>query len=149
MKNKKHTGTLITFLPDPTIFTITTEFKFERLASRLRELAFSIRASRSPSSTSAARRRRRRRSSTSTGSRNSSGSSGENKQVIHPKPVVPFDGSAIEVFVDVVLQYNDSYNDQILCFTNSIPNPDGGTHLTGFRTALTQAVNQYAKPNSL
>ena len=40
LKNKKNTGTLITFLPDPTIFTITTEFKFERLASRLRELAF-------------------------------------------------------------------------------------------------------------
>ena len=54
-----------------------------------------------------------------------------------------------EVFVDVVLQYNDSYNDQILPFANSIPNPDGGTHLTGFRTALTKAVNQYAKANSL
>jgi DNA gyrase subunit B len=54
-----------------------------------------------------------------------------------------------EVFVDVVLQYNDSYNDHILPFANSIPNPDGGTHLTGFRTALTKAVNQYAKSNSL
>jgi DNA gyrase subunit B len=54
-----------------------------------------------------------------------------------------------EVFVDVVLQYNDSYNDQILPFANSIPNPDGGTHVTGFRTALTKAVNQYAKQNSL
>ncbi len=47
------------------------------------------------------------------------------------------------------MQYNDSYNDQILCFANSIPNPDGGTHLTGFRSALTKAVNQYAKANSL
>ncbi len=48
-----------------------------------------------------------------------------------------------------MLQYNDSYNDQILCFANAIPNPDGGTHLTGFRSALTKAVNQYAKANSL
>ncbi len=48
-----------------------------------------------------------------------------------------------------MLQYNDSYTDQILPFANSIPNPDGGTHLTGFRTALTSAINQYAKANSL
>ena len=47
------------------------------------------------------------------------------------------------------MQYNSSYNDQILCFANSIPNSDGGTHLTGFRTALTRAVNQYAKANKL
>jgi DNA gyrase subunit B len=47
------------------------------------------------------------------------------------------------MFVDLVLQYNDSYNDQILCFTNAIPNPDGGTHATGFRTALTrQSINR-------
>ncbi|MGI8480785.1 MAG: toprim domain-containing protein, partial [Chthoniobacterales bacterium] len=68
--------------------------------------------------------------------------------VIHPKPVI-LSRQRDEVFIDVVLQYNDSYNDQILCFANSIPNPDGGTHLTGFRSALTKAVNQYAKSNSL
>ncbi len=73
---------------------------------------------------------------------------GENKQVIHPKPVV-ISRQRDEVFVDVVMQYNDSYTDQILPFANSIPNPDGGTHLTGFRTALTRAVNQYARSNSL
>src|SRR5216117_3613610 len=72
---------------------------------------------------------------------------GENKQVLHPKPIV-ISRQRDEVFVDVVLQYNDSYNDQILPFANSIPNPDGGTHLTGFRTALTKAVNQYAKSNN-
>ena len=47
------------------------------------------------------------------------------------------------------MQYNDSYTDQILCFANSIPNPDGGTHLTGFRSALTRAINQYARQNEL
>jgi DNA gyrase subunit B len=54
-----------------------------------------------------------------------------------------------DMFMDLVMQYNDSYNDQILCFTNAIPNPDGGTHATGFRTALTRAINQYAKQNAL
>ena len=51
--------------------------------------------------------------------------------------------------MDCVIQYNSSYNDQILCFANSIANSDGGTHLTGFRTALTRAINQYAKANKL
>jgi DNA gyrase subunit B len=81
---------------------------------------------------------------------------GRNKQVIHPKPIslagkrsVKIEGRDEDVFVDCVLQYNESYNDQILCFANSIPNPDGGTHLTGFRTALTRAINQYAKQNNL
>src|SRR5439155_1245465 len=67
--------------------------------------------------------------------------------VLHPKPIV-ISRQRDEVFLDVVLQYNDSYNDQILPFANSIPNPDGGTHLTGFRTALTKAVNQYAKSSN-
>ena len=51
--------------------------------------------------------------------------------------------------VDIVLQYNDSYTDQILCFTNTINNPDGGSHLMGFRSALTRAINQYSKSNNL
>src|SRR5205085_1002687 len=73
---------------------------------------------------------------------------GKNKQVIHPRPIV-LTRQKDEVFVDCVMQYNDSYSDQILCFANSIPNPDGGTHLTGFRSALTRAINQHAKQNNL
>jgi DNA gyrase subunit B len=148
LKNKKQTGTLITFFPDPTIFTITTEFKFERLASRLRELAFlnpgleiSLIDERSDSAKKEAFLYKK-------GIEEFVRELGENKQVIHPKPVV-LSRQRDEVFVDVVLQYNDTYNDQILCFANSIPNPDGGTHLTGFRSALTKAVNQYAKTNGL
>ena len=53
------------------------------------------------------------------------------------------------MFADVVFQYNDSYQDQILCYANSIPNADGGTHLTGFRGALTRAINTYAKANKI
>ena len=156
VKNKKSTGTLITFLPDPEIFTITTEFKFERLATRLRELAFlnpgleiTLTDERSDSPKKEAFLYKH-------GIEEFVKQLGENKQVLHPKPVVlrgqrkvKIDGKEEDIYVDVVLQYNDSYNDQILPFANSIPNPDGGTHLTGFRTALTKAVNQHAKSNSL
>src|SRR5437660_784898 len=148
VKNKKTTGTLITFLPDPTIFTITTEFKFERLATRLRELTFlnpglEITLTDERSDTT-----KKETFLYKHGIEEFVKQLGENKQVLHPKPIV-ISRQRDEVFVDVVLQYNDSYNDQILPFANSIPNPDGGTHLTGFRTALTKAVNQYAKSNSL
>ncbi|MFN2507805.1 MAG: DNA topoisomerase (ATP-hydrolyzing) subunit B [Chthoniobacterales bacterium] len=148
LKNKKQTGTLITFLPDPTIFTITTEFKFERLAGRLRELAFLNPGLEIVLSDERGDSPKKEVFLYKHGIEEFVRQLGENKQVIHPKPVI-LSRQRDEVFVDVVLQYNDSYNDQILCFANSIPNPDGGTHLTGFRSALTKAVNQYAKANSL
>jgi DNA gyrase subunit B len=148
LKNKKITGTLITFLPDPTIFTITTEFKFERLASRLRELAFLNPGLEITLSDERAEPVKKESFFYKHGIEEFVRQLGENKNVIHPKPVV-ISRQRDEVFLDVVLQYNDSYNDQILPFANSIPNPDGGTHLTGFRTALTKAINQYARSNSL
>ena len=148
VKNKKTTGTLITFLPDPTIFTITTEYKFERLATRLRELAFLNPGLEITLTDERGDKAKKETFLYKHGIEEFVKQLGENKQVIHPKPVV-ISRQRDEVFVDVVLQYNDSYNDQILPFANSIPNPDGGTHLTGFRTALTKAVNQYAKSNSL
>src|SRR5438874_2714535 len=156
VKNKRITGTLITFLPDPTIFTITTEFKFERLATRLRELAFLNPGLEITLADERAEPPRKETFLYKHGIEEFVKQLGENKQVIHPKPVilrgqrkVRVEGKEEDVYLDVVLQYNDSYNDQILPFANSIPNPDGGTHLTGFRTALTKAVNQHAKSNSL
>src|SRR3954451_10069375 len=148
LKNKKQTGTLVTFLPDPTIFTITTEFKFDRLASRLRELAFLNPGLEITLSDERGDSPKKEAFLYKHGIEEFVKQLGENKQVIHPKPVV-ISRQRDEVFVDVVLQYNDSYNDQILPFANSIANPDGGTHLTGFRTALTRAINQYARTNSL
>jgi DNA gyrase subunit B len=161
VKSKTQSGTLITFLPDPTIFTITTEFQFAKLAARLRELAFLnpgleiVLTDETPDPT------RRETYLYKHGIEEFVRQLGENKQLVHPKPIVlagrrPVkfknkDQTEIEddMFVDVVLHYNDSYNDQILCFTNAIPNADGGTHATGFRTALTRAINQYAKQNNL
>ena len=143
----KKTGTKITFMPDPEIFTITTEYKFEILQYRLRELAFL-----NPGITITLADEREEGKSESffykEGIVQFVKQIGENKHVIHAKPI-SFHSTKDEVIVDCVIQYNSSYNDQILCFANSIANSDGGTHLTGFRTALTRAINQYAKANKL
>ncbi|MBX9743090.1 MAG: DNA topoisomerase (ATP-hydrolyzing) subunit B [Chthoniobacterales bacterium] len=151
LKNKKQTGTFVTFLPDPEIFTITTTFKFERLVSRLRELAFlnpGIEIVLTDERDDEHHKARKETLFYKYGIVEFVRQLGETRQVIHPKPIV-ISRKREEIFVDVVLQYNDSYQDQILCFANSIPNPDGGTHLTGLRTALTRAINQYAKGNNL
>jgi DNA gyrase subunit B len=143
----KSTGTLITFKPDPTIFTITTEFKFDLLANRLRELAF---LNPGAEITLCDERVENKRETFlyKDGIEQFVRQLGRNKEVLHPKPIV-LARKKDEVIVDCVLQYNDSYTDQILCFANSIANSDGGTHLTGFRTALTRAINQYARTNNL
>lgn len=154
------TGTMITFFPDATIFVDTIEFKFDRLATRLRELAFL-----NPGLVIELEDERPESAKKATfyyakGIEEFVVQLGENKTVIHEEPVVlngrrqielDYDGkkSTDDVFADIVFQYNDSYNDQILCFANSIPNGDGGTHLTGFRTALTRGINQYAKANKI
>ncbi|MGI9115285.1 MAG: DNA topoisomerase (ATP-hydrolyzing) subunit B [Chthoniobacterales bacterium] len=148
VKARKHTGTLITFLPDPTIFTLSTEFKFERLGTRLRELAFLNPGLEIVLADERGASPKKEPFFYKQGIEEFVRQLGENKTVVHPKPIV-ISRQRDETFVDCVLQYNDSYNDQILCFANSIPNPDGGTHLTGFRTALTKAVNQYARTSNL
>jgi len=142
----KHTGTLITFKPDATIFTITTEFKFDILANRLRELAFL-----NPGVEITLKDERVENKSERffyrDGIEEFVRQLGRNKDVLHK--AITLARQKDEVLVDCVLQYNDSYTDQILCFANSIPNPDGGTHLTGFRSALTRAINQYSRANNL
>jgi len=151
----KQTGTLITFKPDPEIFKITTEFKFDILANRLRELAF-LNPGLEITLTDERDEDRTERFYYRDGIEQFVRQLGRNKELLHPKPIVltgkrtvTIENKEEEVFVDCVLQYNDGYSDQILCYANSIPNPDGGTHLTGFRTALTRAINQYAKQNNL
>ncbi|HEY1662735.1 MAG TPA: DNA topoisomerase (ATP-hydrolyzing) subunit B [Verrucomicrobiae bacterium] len=152
----KHTGTLISFKPDPEIFRETVEFKADIIAQRLRELAFlnsgleivftDERQNDKPAETFFYR----------DGIEQFVKQLNKNKEALHPKPISfskqtgeKLDDKDIEVQVEVVLQYNDSYNDQVLCYTNTVYNPDGGTHLSGFRSALTRAINQYSKSNEL
>ena len=149
------TGTLITFKPDATIFTITTEFKFEILANRLRELAF-LNPGLIIMLSDERADEKSERFFYKDGIEEFVKQLGRNKQLIHPNPIslaghrtIQVEGKDEEAYVDCVVQYNDTYNSQILCFANSIPNADGGTHLTGFRTALTRAINKYARGNNL
>jgi DNA gyrase subunit B len=152
----KGTGTLITFKPDAEIFHETLEFKADIVSQRLRELAFlnsgleiiftdERKAAAAPE-----------RFYYKNGTEEFVKQLNKSKEPIHPKPISfhketkeQLDDKEIEVHVEVVMQYNDSYNDQVLCYTNTIHNPDGGTHLSGFRSAVTRAINQYAKSNEL
>lgn len=144
----KKTGTLITFKPDAQIFTITQEFQFDLLANRLRELAFLNPGLEITLTDERGEEQKQETFFYKDGIAEFIKQLGKNKQILHPKPVI-IAKQKDDMFVDCVLQYNDSYSDQILCFTNAIPNPDGGTHLVGFRTALTRSINQYSKANNL
>ena len=148
LKNKKTTGTHITFKPDPQIFQETTEYKTERIRHRLHELAyinapliFNFTDERLEGMKPEMIQHKR-------GIEEFVESLAENKDKVHPKPIV-IKGGKDKIMAEVVLQYVDTYNDQLLCFTNAIPNADGGTHSSGFRGSLTRAVNQYAKSNNL
>ena len=148
VKSKKHTGTLITFKPDPEIFNETVEFKSERIITRLNDLAY-INA---PLSFTFLDERQEGAKPVQIvhpkGVEEFVGRLVENKTLVHPKPIV-FKGTRERIIVEIVLHYTDSYNEQLLCYTNAVPNPDGGTHSTGFRGSLTRAINQYAKNNQI
>jgi DNA gyrase subunit B len=147
-------GTMITFLPDPEIFQTTREFKYDILARRLRELAFL--------NPGVALELIDERSERSEIFRFIDGISefvaflNRNKTVINDV-IFSFSGSAVSdpskpdmrTVVDVAMQYNDSYNEQVYAYANSIFNVEGGTHLSGFRTALTRSINAHAKANGL
>ena len=152
----KSTGTHITFKPDAEIFRETVEFKTEIIAQRLRELAFlnsGLEIIFADERKSAAEPERFYYKN---GVEEFVKQLNKSKEPLHPKPISfrkemkeKLDDKDIEVHVEVVRQYNDSYNDQVLCYTNTIHNPDGGTHLSGFRSAVTRAINQYARANEL
>ena len=156
LDDPKRTGTKITFFPDATIFTITTTFSFELLAKRLRELAFLNPGIRITLTDERAESARSEVLFYKDGVAEFVKQLGENKDVVNERPIALSGKREFEVdekrkfcLVDCVMQWNDGYTEQTLCFTNAIPNPDGGTHLTGFKNALTRAINQYAKANNL
>src|SRR5580698_6130080 len=152
----KNTGTLITFKPDPEIFRETVEFKADIISQRLRELAFLNSGLEIVFGDERQTTAEPERFYYKHGTEEFVKQLNKSKEPLHPKPISfnketkeKLDDKEIEVHVEVVLQYNDSYSEQVLCYTNTVFNPDGGTHLSGFRSAVTRAINQYAKSNNL
>jgi DNA gyrase subunit B len=146
------TGTKITFLPYPEIFLTIRDFKYEILSKRLRELAFL-----NPGVEillNDERVNKQENFKFENGISEYVEFLNKSKTPITEKPIT-FSGRATpegensEIIVDISLQYTDSYSDQIYAYANSIYNIEGGTHLSGFRTALTRAINSYAKANGL
>lgn len=182
------TGTKITFLPDETIFTETTEFEFEVLKVRLREMAFLTKGLRiilrderkqeKPDTDNensqisellqrAEADREEAAEASGTGTEETSEKTTERKQKRvefcyeggikefvaylnkskNPlyENILYFEGEKNNVYVEVAFQHNDSYNESVFSFVNNINTPEGGTHLQGFRNAITKTFNDYAR----
>ncbi len=136
----RSTGTKITFKPDPEIFE-TTEFSYDVLSQRLRELAFLNQGLRI---TIADERTGKKREFHYKGGIVSFVEHlNKNKTPLHPNPIY-ISGQRDDIIVEIALQYNDSFTETIYTFANNINTREGGTHLIGFKSALTRTANQYA-----
>src|SRR5512136_1284 len=136
-------GTTVTFMPDPDIFE-ETEFSFDVISNRMRELAFLNKGIRI----------------TLIDERNDEKAEfyyqggivsfvefiNKNKGVLHKKPIY-IEGEKEDCVAEVAIQYNDTYGENVFSFANSINTTEGGTHMSGFRSSLTRAINNYAMQN--
>ena len=149
-------GTEVHFLPDTDIFTSNHDFHYEILSKRLRELSYLNNGVRI------------RLMDERTGKNDDySGAGGvagfvqfinAGKKILHPnafyaegeRPAETYGGiPGTHIGVEVAMQWNDGYNESVLCFTNNIPQRDGGTHLTGLRAAMTRVINKYIEEHEL
>ncbi len=139
-------GTRVRFKPDPEIFHLKLEFSFETLSQRLRELSYLNKGVHI--------RITDERNGENHDFFNAGGIDAfvehlnRNKVVLH-KPPIHIEDTKLGVTVEVSLQWNDTYQETLFCFTNNIRNRDGGAHLEGFRAAMTRVINTYAEKNNL
>ncbi len=134
-------GTSVTFHPDPTIFKNVVQFSYEQLSQKLRELAYLN--SGLHIGIHDERHDKHQEFRFEGGIKTFVNDMNATDTVVHAD-VISFQGEVDGIAVECAMQWNESYNEQIVCFCNTIKNRDGGTHLTGFRQALTRTINTYA-----
>jgi DNA gyrase subunit B len=142
---KVKTGTKVHFVPDKTIFTTVVEYNFDTLSQRLRELAFLNKGlvitltdeRQTDSKTGEAKRTEFKYNG---GIAEFIKHLNRGKQTLHDKPIY-MEADKDQVHIEIGMQYNDAYSETVFSFANNINTVDGGTHLSGFRTALTRTIN--------
>lgn len=142
----KH-GTKVTFLPDDTIFEETI-FEYDALKQRLRETAFLTKGLRIALTDAREEPERRHAFHYAGGIKEFVAYLNKSKEPLYSE-VIYCEGTKDGVYVEVAIQHNDSYNDGTYSFVNNIITPEGGTHLAGFRNALTKTFNSYARANKI
>lgn len=143
-KTKKR-GTQVTFKPDPEIFEVT-EFSFDVLSERLRELAFLNRGLKI--TVQDERVDKKQEFLYKGGIASFVEHLNKNKTCLHPKPIY-ITGEKDGIVAEVALQYNDGYSETMFTFANNINTKEGGTHLVGFKSALTRTANSYASSSGI
>ncbi|MBI3314780.1 MAG: DNA topoisomerase (ATP-hydrolyzing) subunit B [Candidatus Omnitrophica bacterium] len=144
----KSTGTKVTFKPDRTIFKEVYSFSYDILAKRMRELAFLNKGVSIKLIDQRAGKAKETEFLFKGGIVSFVEHLSQNKTPLHNK-VFYFEKEKDNTGVEVAMQYNDSYNETVFSYANSINTIEGGTHLSGFRSALTRAINNYAKAKKL
>ena len=143
---EKH-GTKVTFHPDPTIFEDTV-YDYDTLKQRLRETAFLTKGLRIVLSDTRVDPVHTHEFHYAGGIKEFVTYLNKSKEALYPE-VIYCEGTRDGVYVEVAMQHNDSYNDATYSFVNNIITPEGGTHLAGFRNALTKTFNTYARANKI
>ena len=143
----EETGTRVHFCPDPEIFTVT-EYSFETLRHRLRELAFLNHGITITLADARGEQPRREVFHYDGGISSFVEHLNRKKEVLNPEPIY-FNGVKDDTVVEIAMQYNDSYQENIYSFVNNINTEEGGTHLAGFKLALTRAANDFARKQGI
>ena len=145
--NTRKRGTMVTFMPDDTIFE-TLNFDFDTLRTRLREMAFLTKGLKITLSDKRAGREKEREFHYEGGIKEFVEYVNRHKDPLYDK-IIYCEGEKDGVVVEVAMQHNSSYSESVFTFVNNIGTVEGGTHLTGFRSAITKVFNDYARNNKM